>query len=264
MALRLLFMGLIVLPFALAALPLQIAILVLKLPVWTALPQLFFKLLAFALGLKVTLHGTPVRSGPVLLVANHIGWLDIVALASQMPVAFVAKSDIARWPVVGWLARMQKTIFVDRTRRTDTGRTAREMSARISEGVPVLLFAEGTSDVGTHVLPFRSALMGAAGAAMAQGSDQKPAIQPLAIAYTAISGLPIARAERRQVAWIGDMDISDNLGAILSSGPKTVHIAFGTPLDGTGDRKVVAKQAEDQVRQMLGALNRGYPLPGAA
>lgn len=261
---RLPFLALVVLPFTVIFLPVQLLILWLRLPFWPALPMVFFKLLAFGLGLRVTLEGEPVRNRPVLLVANHIGWLDIVAVASKIPMSFVAKSEIARAPVVGFMARLQKTIFVDRKRRTDTARTARAMSARISEGASVLLFAEGTSDIGTHVLPFRSALMGAASAAMAEGTEKPVLIQPLAIAYTAISGLPLSRNERRQVAWIGDMGVSDNLGAILASGPKDVTLAFGTPLPANGDRKATARAAETRVRQMLNALNRRQPLPSAA
>jgi 1-acyl-sn-glycerol-3-phosphate acyltransferase len=263
MVLRLLFFGLVVLPYTIVGLPFQLVILWAGLPGWRLLPQIFFRLLAIGLGLRVKVEGEPVRDGPVLLVANHIGWLDIVAVASKFPVSFVAKSEIARWPLVGFMAGLQRTIFVDRRRRTDAGRTAREMSGRIAEGVPVLLFAEGTSDIGTHVLPFRSALLGAASAAMAEGSDNEVMIQPLAIAYTAISGLPLSRNERWQIAWIGDMGVGDNLGAILSSGPKDVTIALGTPLAANGDRKATARAAETEVRRMLNALNRRQPLPKA-
>ena len=259
---RLLFLALVVFPFTVLFLPVQLLILWLRLPIWPALPLVFFKLLAFGLGLRIKIEGKPVRNGPVLLVANHVGWLDIVAVASRFPVSFVAKSEIARAPVVGFMARLQRTIFVNRQRKTDTGRTASEMGARISEGVSVLLFAEGTSDIGTHVLPFRSALLGAASATMAAGTEKPVLIQPLAIAYTAISGLPLSRNERRQIAWIGNMGVGDNLGAILSSGPKDVTIAFGTPL-AAGDRKATARAAEAQVRQMLNALNRRQPLPSA-
>src|SRR5690606_9885435 len=237
---RLLFLALVVLPFTLLALPFQAVIVALRLPFWSVLPLVFFKLMAFALGLRVRLDGTPIRGAPALLVANHIGWLDIVAVASKLPVSFVAKSEVARWPVVGLLARLHRTIFVDRKRRTDTGRTAREMSARIAGGATVLLFAEGTSDIGTHVLPFRSALMGAASAAM-EGAGKKVMIQPVAIAYTAISGIALSRNQRRQIAWIGDMGVGDNLAAILASGPKDVTIAFGVPLAANGDRKAVAR-----------------------
>lgn len=261
MILRLAFIALLVFPVTLILLPLQFLILALNLPYWQVLPRLFFRLLAFALGLKVKIVGAPAENGAVLLVANHISWLDIPAIASQVPVSFVAKSEVSRYPVVGFLAKLQKTVFVNRTRRTDTRRTAREMSALMGKGGKVLLFAEGTSDIGTHVLPFRSALMGAAQTAMQEGGAQKVSIQPLAIAYTHISGLPLSRHERPQIAWIGDMGVGDNMRQILSSGPKQVVIAFGDPLPGDGDRKKVAKEAEDAVRKMLVAVNRQGALP---
>lgn len=254
MIVRLVFLALIVMPFTLLGLPIQLLIVALRLPFWQVLPTIFFKLAAFGLGLRVSLAGQPLAKGPVLVVANHIGWLDIVAVASKIPVSFVAKSDVASWPMIGTLARAHRTIFVDRTRRTDTRRTADQMSARIAKVVPVLLFAEGTSGIGTHVLPFRSALFGAV-------PKDGAKIQPLAIAYTKISGLPLSRSERRQIAWIGDMGIGDNLGAILSSGPKEVVLAFGAPIPADGDRKRIAKQAETSVRRMLNALNRADPLP---
>ena len=257
MALRLVFLALVVLPFTLFALPIQLVVVRLGLPGAHRLPAIFFRLLAFGLGLRVSLAGQSPAKGPVLIVANHIGWLDIVAVASKIPVSFVAKSEVAHWPVIGAFARLHGTIFVDRARRTDTRRTAGEMSARIAKGGPVLLFAEGTSGIGTHVLPFRTALMGAAGAALGEGAK----IQPLAIAYTKISGLPLSRPERRQIAWIGDMGIGDNLGAILGSGPKEVTLAFGAPIQADGDRKQIAGQAENSVRRMLNALNRCDPLP---
>lgn len=257
---RLAFIALAVLPFALVGMPFQALILAFRLPGWTLLPHAFFKMFAFGLGLRVRVVGAPVTDRPVLLVANHISWLDIPAIASRIPVSFVAKSEVAQWPLVGLLARMHRTIFVNRTRRTDTRRTANAITRRIEEGGTVLLFAEGTSDIGTHVLPFRSALLGAAQAAMTPKGGGTVAIQPMAIAYTARAGLPIARHERTQLAWVGDMGILDNLFEILSSGPKDVTIAFADPIGGEGERKTIAKMAEREVRRMLVAANRGQPL----
>lgn len=259
MILRLMFLGLFAAPVTLVLAPFQILIVVLGLPCSHALPKLFFTLLAFGLGLKVELVGAPVQKGAVLLVANHISWLDIPAIASKLPVSFVAKSEVATYPLVGWLARLQRTIFVDRRRRTDTGRTASAMGEHMGKGNKVVLFAEGTSDIGTHVLPFRSALLGATRTAMGNGTDV--AIQPMAIAYTAISNLPLSRGERPKIAWIGDMGVADNLGAILASGPKTITIALGAPIPAVGDRKQLASLAEGKVREMLVALNRSLPLP---
>lgn len=253
MILRLLFLGLIVLPFVVVGLPIQLVLLRFSSHAWRHLPRMFFRLLAFGLGLKISVSGKPLP-GPVLLLSNHISWLDIIAIGAVLPVRFVAKSDVASYPMVGFFSGLQKTIFVVRTRRTDAGRTTAEMAKALAAGDRVLLFPEGTSDIGTHVLPFKSALIGAV------ASEAVP-IQPMAIAYTDISGLPLSRHERPNIAWVGDMALGDNFGAILSSGPKSVSLAFGQPIAGTKDRKVQAKEAENAVRAMLAALNRREPLP---
>ena len=161
------------------------------------------------------------------------------------------------------MARLQKTIFVDRTRRSDTGRTASEMGAHMAGGNAVLLFAEGQSDIGTHVLPFRSALVGAAQHAMLAAGAQDVMIQPLTIAYTKLQGLPVGRTERSLIAWIKSKSAGRNIREILGGPTKEVTVAFGAPrpLRDTDNRKQVTKAAEDDVRAMLVALNRGRNLP---
>src|SRR5690606_9398473 len=126
------------------------------------------------------------------------------------------------------MARLQKTIFVDRTRRSDAGRTAQEMGAHMAGGNAVLLFAEGQSDVGTHVLPFRSALVGAAQHAMMAAGASDVMIQPLTIAYTRLQGLPVGRTERSLIAWIKSRSVRQNIAEILGGPVKDVTIAFGT------------------------------------
>ncbi|HWV21557.1 MAG TPA: lysophospholipid acyltransferase family protein [Devosia sp.] len=260
---RSLFFIFLFLPFMLVVLPLQALILALKLPFWTVVPPLFHKMACLFLGLRVTVIGAPATGRPTLLTANHISWTDIVAIGSVTPVAFVAKSEVGKWPVVSALARLQKTIYVDRTRRAGTGRTAEAMGKHMANGSPVVLFAEGQSDIGTHVLPFRSALVGAAQHAMEAAGATEVNIQPLTVAYTRLEGLPISRNERSLVAWIKSKSIKQNIVEILSGPRKDVTVAFGTPqvLAHGADRKMVTKAAEREVRAMLVALNRDLPLP---
>ena len=260
---RSLFFIFLFLPFMLVVLPLQALILALRLPFWTVVPPLFHKMACLFLGLRVTVIGAPATGRPTLLTANHISWTDIVAIGSVTPVAFVAKSEVGKWPVVSALARLQKTIYVDRTRRAGTGRTAEAMGKHMANGSPVVLFAEGQSDIGTHVLPFRSALVGAAQHAMEAAGATEVNIQPLTVAYTRLEGLPIRRNERSLVAWIKSKSIKQNIVEILSGPRKDVTVAFGTPqvLAHGADRKMVTKAAEREVRAMLVALNRDLPLP---
>jgi 1-acyl-sn-glycerol-3-phosphate acyltransferase len=137
------------------------------------------------------------------------------------------------------------------------------MAQRMADGGAVLLFAEGQSDIGTHVLPFRSALVGAAQQAMLEAGATEVLIQPLTISYTRLQGLPVSRNERSLIAWIKSKSVKQNIKEILSGGVKEVTLAFGTPmpLAHGADRKVVTKAAELEVRRMLVALNRGQKLP---
>ncbi|KRA96540.1 hypothetical protein ASD83_15665 [Devosia sp. Root685] len=260
---RSLFFVFLFVPFMLVVLPAQAVIVALKLPFWTIVPPLFHKMACLFLGIRVTVIGAPATGRPTLLTSNHISWTDIVAIGSVTPVAFVAKSEIGKWPVVSALARLQKTIYVDRTRRSGTGRTAEAMGKHMASGSPVVLFAEGQSDIGTHVLPFRSALVGAAQHAMEAAGATEVNIQPLTVAYTKLEGLPISRNERSLVAWIKSKSIKQNIAEILGGPRKEVTVAFGTPqvLVHGGDRKAITRAAEKDVRAMLVALNRNLPLP---
>ncbi len=262
---RALFFIVVFVPFLIVAIPLQWLILKLKLPFWQAIPRTFHKLGCIFLGLRVTVIGRPATGRPTLLVSNHVSWTDIIAVGSVADVTFVAKREVGEWPFVGMVARLQRTIFVDRTRRHDAGRTSREMGAHMAGGNAVLLFAEGQSDIGTHVLPFRSALIGAAQHAMIDAGAREVLIQPLTIAYTRLQGLPVSRNERSLIAWIKSKSVKQNIRDILSGPVKDVTVAFGVPrpLTETDNRKLVSKAAEQDVRAMLVALNRGQKLPGS-
>lgn len=263
MIFRVLFFIVVFLPVMIVIIPLQALINALKLPFWGVLPRFFHRVGCVFLGMRVTVIGQPATGRPTLLVSNHISWTDIIAVGSVAEVTFVAKREVGEWFFVGMMARLQKTIFVDRTRRSDAGRTAQEMGAHMAGGNAVLLFAEGQSDIGTHVLPFRSALVGAAQHAMMDAGAEDVMIQPLTIAYTRLQGLPVGRTERSLIAWIKSKSVKQNISEILGGPVKDVTVAFGAPrpLRDTDNRKLVTKAAENDVRAMLVALNRGQKLP---
>src|SRR5262245_63553740 len=133
----------------------------LHLPGWGFISSNYYRVLCALLRIRVRVVGAPVRSRAVLFVSNHTSWVDIVVIGSIAPIAFVAKREVASWPLVGITAKMQRTVFVDRIRRHLTGEAVAEIVDRIRNGVSVVLFAEGTSSDGNRVLPFRSALLGA-------------------------------------------------------------------------------------------------------
>lgn len=262
MIFRVLFFVFVFVPVMIVIIPLQALINALRLPFWNVLPRFFHGVGCIFLGLRVQVVGHPATGRATLLVSNHISWTDIVAIGSVADVTFVAKREVGEWFFVGMMARLQKTIFVDRTRRTDAKRTSTEMGAHMAGGNAVLLFAEGQSDVGTHVLPFRSALVGAAQHAMIEAGAKDVLIQPLTIAYTRLQGLPVGRNERSLIAWVKSKSLKQNVREILGGSVKDAVVVFGQPLSLSekDDRKAVTRAAEQIVRQNLVSLNRGREL----
>lgn len=261
---RSLFFICIMVPLIIIGAPIQFVITRLRLPIWPLLPRLFHKVACIFMGLEVKVIGEPVRDRPVLLVSNHISWNDIIAVGSVADVSFVAKSDVGKWFFVSFMASLQKTIYVDYNRKRDARRTSEEMAKRLAdENAAVLLFAEGHRDIGTHVQPFRSALIGAAQEAMVKAGAKDVVVQPLTIAYTRVQGLPVSYNERSHVSGITAKSFKEIVRDLLTSGVKQVTIVFGTPieLDETTDRKKIAAEAEEKVRRVLVRLNRDRELP---
>ena len=178
---------------------------------------------------------------------------------------FVAKREIADWPVFGFLARLQHSVFVDRNRRQKTKEVNLEIADRLMGGDLVVLFAEGTSSDGNRVLPFRSALIGAAGEAAIQGKDGASIfIQPLSIAYVGFQGLPMGRQHRHRASWYGGADLLPHLRAVLRDGAIDVVLTWGEPIAfaAASNRKEVARMLETKVRELTGkALRTGLQMP---
>ncbi|MHA1188849.1 MAG: lysophospholipid acyltransferase family protein [Alphaproteobacteria bacterium] len=215
------------------------------------------RLVLALMGVRVIVSGQISAERPLLLLSNHMSWLDIEILASLAPLSFIAKSEVANWPVFGLLARLQHTIFVERERRTRTGEKTDEVARRLVGGDIVVLFAEGTSSDGNHVLPFRSALVGAAQKAI--GANGAATIQPVAIAYVRTHGIPLGRRHRAQVAWYGDTDLLPHLKLVLMRGGIDVHVTFGPPqvIGPADNRKAIAAQSGAVVRRLVSGLNTG-------
>ena len=227
----------------------------------------YYGFLCRLLGIRVQVVGTPVLDRPVLMISNHTSWADILAIGSAAPVAFVAKSEVRKWPVVGIVAHLQRTVFVDRQRRQQTGDAIGDMVQRLSENVPVVLFAEGTSSDGNHVLPFRSALIGAVRDAGAHASlRDRIVIQPMSICYTGVQGLPLGRQHRPLTAWCGDLDLMPHLSALVRRGGIDAVVTFGEPLaaQADSDRKHLTRHLEETVRRITAYTLRGRPQPGVS
>ena len=204
--------------------------------------RLFQKLVCRGFCVRITTRGqAPAPGEGGLIVANHISWLDIPVIGTTGPLSFVAKAEVATWPVIGWLSTLQRTVFIDRMRRGATAGVASEMGKRLQDGQSVVLFAEGTTGDGTRILPLRSSLLGAAHEAVRGAEEAETTVYPLCITYTGFHGLRGGRVERSALSWCGDTELAPHFQAMINSGAIDVELAWGEPI--RMGRKLSRKEA---------------------
>lgn len=214
----------------------------------------YWRIAAFILGFRVVVHGTPAAGRPVLFVANHVSYFDVVVLGSLLPACFVAKAEVAGWPGLGLMSRIARTAFVER-RRGSTARERDQLKGRLDGGEQLVLFPEGTSSDGNRVLPFKSSLFAMAeGGVCSPGAPPEPLpVQPVSLAYTRLDGLPMQRAFRPFFAWYGDMTFVGHALEALGVGLVTVEVIFHevVTIAQFPDRKALAHHCHDVVHRGL-------------
>jgi len=209
------------------------------------LPVFYHRRCHRILGFDVRVRGEMSLDRPTLFVCNHSSYLDISILAGLMPASFVAKSEVAGWPFFGLLAKLQRTVFVDRrVRQTAIQRDS--MQARLEAGHNLILFPEGTSNDGNRVLPFKSALFSVA----ERSVEGRPlTVQPVSIAYTRLDGMPIGYALRPFFAWYGDMNMAPHLWKVVGLGRVEVVVEFHAPVTirEFGNRRDIAAACRETI-----------------
>lgn len=213
------------------------------------------------LGVKLTIHGQPLNeaSRNILVVANHVSWLDIYLLNAAWPVRFVSKAEVRNWPVVGWLAEITGTLFLERGKRRDTARINQVISTALTQGDCVAFFPEGTTTDGTHLRPFLASLLQPA-------IDAGATLQPAALRYPNADG-----SANTLAAYCGDMSMMDSLRNILAQREIHAELQFLAPIASSGKtRRVLARQSESAISSALNLANPHRTpetpddLPGAA
>jgi len=226
----------------------------------TSFPRFYHRCCCRILGLRVRRIGEPATARPVLFAANHVSYLDITIFGSLIAGSFIAKREVARWPLFGWLAKLQRSVFIDRQIRS-TAEQRDSIAGRLAAREALILFPEGTSGDGNRVLPFKSALFSVAD----QAASGPVTVQPVSIAYTRLDGMPIGRRFRPLFAWYGAMAMAPHLWRVLGLGTIEVVVEFHPPttLAACGSRKTLARYCEARVAGGLaGALTgRRRPRP---
>lgn len=212
------------------------------------IPRLWHKGVCAIIGLKTEIRGTPVHNRQVIYVSNHLSYLDIPAIGAHLKASFIAKEDIAGWPVIGFLARAQQTAFISRS-SAKAKKVANALDVMVKAGKSLILFPEGTSSIGTSVLPFKSSLF-----SLAQPKDMPPiAIQPFIIDLIDVNGKPLTPASRDLYAWYADMEFAPHIWLFLQTSGATVRLTFLDVITPSPeqDRKDLCKSVELQISSGL-------------
>jgi 1-acyl-sn-glycerol-3-phosphate acyltransferase len=221
--------------------------------------RVYWATFARLIGLRVRVIGrsaaNPAPGGRrVVFVANHSSWLDVAVLGGQLDGCFVAKSEVASWPLVATIARLGRSVFVSR-RRGSTGNERDDMRGRLAAGDNLILFPEGTTSDGARVMPFRSAFF-----AIAEG-ERPPLVQPVSVAYDRLAGLPTGRATRPLFAWYGDMDIGSHFWRLAQHRGLRATVLLHAPLDPRqfADRKALSQACWATIADGAATLRQNRP-----
>jgi 1-acyl-sn-glycerol-3-phosphate acyltransferase len=252
-----------VLAWTLPAMLIQSLFLVLPGAAKVAFARLYWSVFTHLIGIRVRVIGTPAKRDagrPVIYVSNHSSWIDVPVVGGVLNGCFVAKGDVATWPVIRTIARLGRTVFVTRS-RTSTGKERDSMRAVLRAGDNLILFPEGTSSDGSRVLPFRTSFFALAEAIQGEDPGELPLIQPVSVVYDRLGGFPTGRASRPVFAWYGDMDIASHFWRLSQHIGLRVTVLLHTPLDPArfDDRKVLSQAVWQIVADGASTLRQNRP-----
>jgi 1-acyl-sn-glycerol-3-phosphate acyltransferase len=190
------------------------------------------------LNVTVRVNGQPAQLGPMLVVINHISWLDILVMLAAQPVRFVSKSEVKRWPIIGWLATNVGTLYIERTKRRDALRVVHETAEALKSGKLIAIFPEGTTSDGKQLLPFHANLLQAAISASSP-------VQPVALRFLEANG-----ELSMTPVYIGDDTLVASIWRMLYAEPVTAQLDFLEPVASSGMER---RELAEQLQQMISA-----------
>jgi lyso-ornithine lipid O-acyltransferase len=203
--------------------------------------------------LRVRTEGEMENGRPLLLVSNHISYLDILVLGAKTPAIFTPKSEMSRWPVVSTICRLLNCVFIERS--SDKIKEARvKIHDALAKGEVVSLFPEGTTGDGRHLLPFKSSLFSIAEEEIKMpDGDKELLIQPAIISYISVSALPIDSTQWPNIAWYGDMILAPHVWKLLQLGKIDAKLTFlpAVTISQLGGRKELATHCYSATVEVL-------------
>ena len=185
------------------------------------IPYFYHKICLRIFGIKIKTFGKVSINSPILLISNHASYLDIIILGSLFKTSFIAKKEISKWPLLGILAKLQNTIFIDR-RVSSLKNQENQIIKHLNEKKNLVIFPEGTSSDGNRVLPFKSSLFNI----FEKNLNSKILVQTITIVYKKINGIPMNRIERKNITWHSNMDLIPNIFNVLKKLSIEVEIIF--------------------------------------
>jgi 1-acyl-sn-glycerol-3-phosphate acyltransferase len=199
-------------------------------------------------GMRLVVHNDEARlDAGVLVVGNHISWIDIYVINAWRPTPFVSKAEIRNWPVVGWLAQQLGTVFIQREKRSDAKRIMHELANRLMVGEMMCVFPEGTTSSGEKLLPFHANMFQAAVSASCP-------VQPVCLMYEDASG-----RQSTAPAYIDDMTLGDSLDLLLRGAPLTAHLYVCDALAPGANRRLLASEAQAAIEVALHRMRGEAP-----
>ena len=224
------------------------------------LVQLYYIGNAWIWGIRIARRGALSAVAPLLVASNHTTYLDVIVLGALGPLIFTPKAEIARWPLIGPIAKLCGAIFIER--RANKAAAHRDaVRAALEQGARVSIFPEGTTGDGTALLPFKTSLFAAVEAPLPDGAYI--AVQPVAIAYTGLDGAPLTDGNRLDVAWTGDALFFPHIWHFLARRSVEVTVTPLAPVTmrGFADRKALAAYCESRIAQALGLASEPKKAP---
>ena len=212
------------------------------------IPYFYHKICLRIFGIKIKTFGKISINSPILLISNHASYLDIIILGSLFKTSFIAKKEISKWPLLGILAKLQNTIFIDR-RVSSLKKQENQIIKHLNEKKNLVIFPEGTSSDGNRVLPFKSSLFNI----FEKNLNSKILVQTITIVYKKINGIPMNRIERKNITWHSNMDLIPNIFNVLKKLSIEVEIIFNDEFlpSKEYDRKKIALHCWEKINYNL-------------